>query len=650
MISRIKDAIGYIILVVAIALYIAYSVSRGFLLSTIEIAKYTSSFGDFCERIEYFGECNAAFIYAWLFSRIEYLSTIIPVITVLVVFFFSKTMYRTSLTSSLIVLLYATTPIVLFPSLIDQSGGFLIAMIAFMDILLITYGLELDKRNVLLIGLIVYLFLLLHPVTPLILLIYSALFLARYVNNTVNKTSEMVLAILSLPLMVVLLLLNPSNRELYVSSIILSSSSLVVDYFTRSGATGSSYRVITATILVLLSIVIGLITRVFSNSIVTIETYDPLIVYGVLGFLAVPGLVIALKDSTSRLERIIAMFTLLILPLSLLYSLSVMIVVGFMAIVTGVFLYRFEAVLLEGFYDLNKWLRILLGLLFIGLVVASSASSTIASSRVAPTYPLLSEIDNLIRSKGLEAHVNETLIERLENSIVEGITSTSHNRRILMVTDWDYSYWIQVILRRNNVDAYTLTHTSGSNESKILYAKLITSSWRTARYILSDISSDLGVNDIYVFIAFAHSSFVNDSYIGIPREEVIEFFGQQYPALLLEAFGDLDKTLLYLKLADRNISSYIIPVGRYGERVDAIQFTNKGLEMFITQLSIKALEESGNRAVHYYEGLFFKKPVKSEIQGFKLVYLENIPLGVISTRYHGVYYVYYTVALFKLET
>lgn len=648
MITRIS-IVEYVLLALAIAIHTwLFMVNELYLHPTaLGVARHTENFGEFCQLVEYNGRCELAFAYTWLFSKIPPQMLVAPnVLALLTTYIVTRRLLRSGIAGAFAAFMYAITPSILTSYFLEQSGLLLVSPLVTTAALLVAYGLLVEgKKMYLAVGLALSTFMIFHPAGLLPLLTGFILLLSDYVEGALARWKVKALLAMTLVAIIALVVAKPTNYDVYTVPLTVMSIVFLSTVYVVREKLQASYKAVMLVLTTLLGAACGLLIYVTEmyRSVVYIATPSPIAMYGLPGLIAIPGFLLATRTPTSREERLIALTAL---PVALLT------IIGYFAITTAISLLAFTGSIIISKYakaaggavSTSKIRKLAITLTVIMFVVVPTFCSYTALTRFTRINVLSKEVVELSLERGLDTGLSIDL-RILGEDIASAVKLSAKGEKVLIVTHWDYGYWVQSALAEKGIKALTLSHQYGSSQSKSLVSRIFINEWRTSEEILRNISREMGVEDVYVLITTTYSAgLVNNSYVGVPQ--AVYTATSQYPVLMYSAYGDLTNIPMYLKFANKTEGDYLFLGTGVGERSKSLMWTVLGREILIVQLCISAMSKAGYSAV--YNNMVETRPLNATITGFELVYLENIPVGEVNVAYYGVYSVYYMVALFKL--
>lgn len=612
--------------------------------SLINLARHVDSYSDLCRMLEYSNRCAQAFIYTWLLSRLPPCFGIaIQVMPAIAMYTITRKLFDSALVKAFAILTYITTPSILLLGSLDQSGLALSSsLIALSAILLTHYFLFGGAKGYLAAGIALYTFMIFHPAVVLVLLPLVTLLMADYVRNRIASWKAGPLAIMVALMVLLLILTKPVYYDIYTIPLLLISTGLLALAYITHKSSQPAHKIVALALITMLGFVSGI--TVYVSKAYNVAQYfvelNPVVVFGLPGLLTIPAFLYVMETASSGIEKYLVALALITGSLAFLSPYAIPIAVTLITVSGSIFINR----VLKSDILSNRY-KTLMALTVIGLVAVSALGSYTASATATERSKAFLEISELSRKLNLGLKLDIDL-RALGDAIAQAIESTASNKKILLISHWDYSYWLQNALIDRGIRAIVLTHPYGDLWSKGLFSRIMVSEWSVSRKIIENISHDLGVNEVYLLVAGAYSvRNIVYSYVGIPRE--LRVATGQYPVLVYDAYGDLANIPVYLRLGGKTEEEYLLfGAINIGERAGPLLWTSRGEQMFIVQLHVMALREFGYFAV--YNAMISAEPLNTTIVGFSYVYSRNIRVGELSTRY-GNYEVYYVFALFKLQ-
>lgn len=617
--------------------------------TALSVARYTENFEEFCRLVEYNGKCELAFAYIWLFSKIPpQILVIFNILALLTTYAVTRKLLRSGIGGALAALMYAITPGILTSYFLEQSGLLVVSPLIAITSLLTAYSLLVEgKKPCLAACLALYIFMILHPAGFFPLLVGLILLLFDYVEGNLAWWKAKVLSVMTLVAIIALIVVKPTNYDIYAIPLTTTAVGVLGTMYITRGKLQISYKAVVLILMFLLGVVCGLIIYVTKmyRSIDYITVPSPIATYGLSGLIAIPGLLLAMKTPTSHGEKRIALTALLGALLTTTGYFAISAAVSLLAFTGSVVLSRFAKMVSESVVSIGKIHKLVVALTVVTFVAVPVFCSYTALASFTGINVISKEVVELSRERGLNVKLGIGL-QILGEDLANAVRSSAKSEKVLVITHWDYSYWVQSALANKGIKALTLSHQYGSLQSKSLVSRIFVNEWRASKEILKNISRETGIEDIYILITTAYSAGpANSSYIGVPQ--AVYTATGQYPTLVYSAYGDLTNIPIYLKFANKTEGDYVFLGTGINERSRPLLWTVSGREILIAQLCILAMSKAGYSAV--YNNMIETRPLNATITGFELLYLENIPIGEVNVAYYGVYRVYYMIALFKLS-
>jgi len=184
------------------------------------------------------------YIYLWLFSNIPVqLSPILQVLVVILVYLTVYKLTRNHIVSGILALIYSLTPGVILAYSLDQTGLVYTASLVAITLLLLIRGFT-GEQLFMVLGVLLYILLLLHPLTPVVLIATSITYLVVGETSKLRKTPLLLLIAMSTATLIAMIVNSVSYYGLYgvVGVVIglISSLILLVD----KGEIKPGYRVL----------------------------------------------------------------------------------------------------------------------------------------------------------------------------------------------------------------------------------------------------------------------------------------------------------------------------------------------------------------------------------------------------------------------
>lgn len=610
---------------------------------------------DLCERLNYSkGACSPLLYVLWLTSRVvqsEFAAYLLMAIGIVTVYAATRMLTSGNTPPVVASLLYAFTPSTLYPSLLDYYGFVLLTPLILVAIVLAIRGLAISSKK------LVYAACALQAVIVILHTAYWATALAVSIYTLIVYTSRKLTQLEKAVLLYFTLISLPrlvfgvfSYEHFFtILAVSLALSTITIDYLTdpRDAGTRSMLILPVAVFAVLVSALLTSALRV--GELYVGLTKPPIVAYGFAGFLALGGLVFLLRGRASVLHCVFAALLVTFTIISLIAPSTTLIAVAFMSALSGRLL---EAALTSARTIKSRSKRVSSQLLVVVLVVvALYASITVAVDQRYSVHPALVRVSPQL-DRASQERVYSWIIRvagELASRILENTTG-----RVLIVANWEYSFWLYEELARRGVDVYLLTSLVGSVEDNVLTAKVLTASEQVSALILKNITSSLNIRDAYIVLICDYSVRPpNMAYLGYP----IIVVGEQGEETLFRTISDLYLTPIYLTLANRTLREYLTPIGIGDEGVLALTWTSSGADMLISKLAVSALYHLNYTSVYnynYFEGYEYvgyaprPAPIKVELTWFTPIYVDRVNLARITARGEA-YDVYLLLAVFRVN-
>ena len=648
--SRITDVLGYVLLASAILLHAWFFVfvNQSSYPELLSVARNTGSFEEFCKMLSFIDKCDNTYIYTWvLASTPQYLIPVYQVLVIALVFVLALRVFGSPATAGLASFMYAVAPGSLVIYTVDRTGLALVGLLATVSAITMTYGLigEL-KALYLMIGVILYVLLIGYYAVPSVLLMVSMFLLVDYVRGRVTVKPGVVIGVIAALTLIFYFINGSGYYGLYaLPALTLAIGVVAALFLDKRYESLSTHRLLYASILLIAALTLGSLTlRTGSYKFTQVIAPSIIHIYGLPGLLAIAGVILAFTTSRFTYYNQLIALTITALLVNLFDFSIISLSLVYLVLTSCIFMdYVFKA-----FKELRftNWKFKLSALtVLVGLTAASFAGSFLTFGRETSYGMVFNEIGRLEADKGFTG-VNVYLAS-LSDELGRVVKSTARSSNVLVVSHWDYSYFLQSALIDHGIKAYSITHSYGGGAGKSLLSSIMVSNWETSKLMLKNISSELGVQDVYILVAFAYSvGYGNTSFIGAPATITLQNY--QYPLLVFDAYGDLFNVFEYLAYSNKTIVDYLYAYNERPRMMALLWTSSNGWNMLIAQLSLKALKDSGFNEVYNY--VISQSPLNYTVTGFDLVYSKSIELGRLSIAYYGDYTVYYMVALFKLTS
>jgi len=652
--QRIRN---WCILLLIIAVYIAVSkllIPDYYIdLHPIRVAVNTKNVIDMCKSLEYTVEkCSSLLNSLWLASRIfqvKFLVYVVMVLGVVVVFVITMMLTNSYLSSIMATLLYVFTPSVLNPVLLDYFGFIFITPLLLTSIVFIVKGFVGGSKKLVGVGVALYAMLaVLHMAYWAVFLIITLYMLVVYVRRRLLGLERVVLLVFTL-ITVVKLILGAFSYDFFpaIFTILLALEVLLLDYIASRWS--AYFKVVSAILAFTFALSISVFASLLLMGIELREIYmkpevRPVIAYGFSGFLALGGVFLSLRERTSDIVCFSTVALLVSTVLSLITPTLTLLAAAFMSALSG---YLLEAIIVAIRAVKLQLMGLIAQLIVLGVLIATiPASITVTLEQRYTLNPIVESVStNVDRARLVEVY---KWLSNLGSEIADVVLNTSTNKKVLLVVNWDYSYWIYAELAEKGLSVYTLSHSAGSIQSKSLIAKLFTASESSSRLMLKNITRDLGVEEVYVIVlcGFSVRRGDNASFIGLP----FTITGAEGPLLLFRALGDVALIPSYLRLAGRGVGDYLFlltGLTGYGEDVQALMWTVRGREMLLARLAISTIRYLNYTVVYNYMAGYM--PLEDSLTWYEPIYASKMYLSTTDTRYYGVYDLYLSLVVFRVK-
>lgn len=608
---------------------------------TLKAMRNTGSVQEYCRTIDISGACMGYYIYLWLFSNIPVqLSPILQVLVVILVYLTVYKLTRNHIVSGILALIYSLTPGVILAYSLDQTGLVYTASLVAITLLLLIRGFT-GEQLFMVLGVLLYILLLLHPLTPVVLIATSITYLVVGETSKLRKTPLLLLIAMSTATLIAMIVNSVSYYGLYgvVGVVIGLISSLIL--LVSRGEIKPGYRVLISLSVIVIGVLMGLITsRLYEIEFtVLVENKSLVVLYGIASILSIPSVILVYAGKSSINIKHILVPAVVTLIISMFDQAVYVVALPVLVVLNSVFILTLVSQLQLAFQQYRKTPISILGVFILVLLVLTPG--LIYAIPVSNTKTSIDrELQVLIVDKGfaVENYDEKTVL----NEIASRIANYSQSNRVLIVAHWDYTYSLLSMLSSRGVDTQFITHTHGDHSSRKLLSTIMTSHWNTSLKIMREIANQTNTRDVYILVSFAYSKRGNDSFIGVAG--TLNLPGYQYPQEAYYAYGDTYRILEYLHYANKTLSNYVYNVG-LDDRLTALLWTSSGEELLLNQLVVKALIDTGYSRV--YNRLININPLNPSIENVELIYYYDVKTGSIRTIY-GEYEIHYMVAVFKL--
>jgi len=599
------------------------------------------------------GTCSSVIVYSWISARMlgalsPYGSLVFLSLTIIAVFYVAKLLFRDPIIAGLSSLIYASTPsTILWMTPVNTDYHTLSGLLTALLLALLYY--VRNPKSIPLLLLVGLLIQILHPMGWLIIEASIIGLAAWYVLEGPRSAYRYAVASLgasSIPPLLTPWLNIPALLPL-ASSILL----LIVDALTRRQSIEPGKRLVSTVLGIAAAILVSIVAVVMTNTqgytALFSKSYNPVIDYGVI---AATGLIGLIALSRSRLlgenlwmkATIISLTIVLIaapvydptltvveaLPLSIL-SAPVLQMVGSQA-------WFFRMGRVENLLYRASALLILLG------VLSGSIMLAVAEAKTQPfiyTYDLqgYSGLGEAIRNESAWLKALDGLRQAIENASAS---------RVLVVSYWGYTYWIQGALSSRGIEVYTLAHDLGGEKGRYMISSIMLGNEATAKQIIGNISSELDVDKAYVVVSYLASiSLVegnpsNNTYLGVAIPIQTQ---QYYEETYYGAAGDLSRLILYINTVKADYMDYI---NTYNARTGLempLAWSSRAYNSLLVELTVDSLNRLGYTV---YNQLYSYTPLSSSVNYFKPVVVTASPVMRVSGLYSE-YEIIHVVAVYE---
>jgi hypothetical protein len=639
--------IGFILLLISIVVYVMLVTQLGLheRLYLFNLMRHYDKYGEFCSVIDYMGVCPLYYIYLWALSRLPSMLVILPqLILITLTYYVSYRLIGSHAISGYAALLLSIAPGFTALFTIDFTGLLYTSTLVAIAILLLIHGVLENNKVSLLTGMALYAILMFHPHVSLALIASSIVLLT---TTSIERSKYLWLLTLAQSALIAV--------GMYISGVTYYGLLGLLGLALGLGASlaaltlrtlkSSGFKAIVITQLALLVAVVGISTLYVIKTPAKLElTVEPARLLGLSGFLVIPGFIYSFtKGVTEKIRSVI--FSALILTILLAVDVgSYLHPLVLLTIVSGYTVWIIRGWIqssIEGGVKpsvINPYMAVLVVL----LVVLPALVYPVFARNALITVSVDEELVELAKTYG--GSVGEALVAALKD-LASNIASTASGKCALLVAYWDYSYILASELEGRGVCTRLLGHREGSSAGKLLISSTMTGSWASSIELLKKLKAELNVTDVYVLVAFAHSSTGNISIIGAPR--LVQQPQLMYPLLTYEAYGDNYRVKKYLEFVNRSIGDYVQSTG-LGLRVDLVALRPDGEKMLVNQLITKTLVSMNYESVYKVIGL---QPVQisSEVVGLELVAYKVVWSSAVSLgAFYGTQNVNYILAVFRL--
>lgn len=374
--------------------------------------------------------------------------------------------------------------------------------------------------------------------------------------------------------------------------------------------------------------------------------FNPVIDYGVLGIFSLMGLIVF-----SRSEILAGKgFARTVFPAGFLLGLVLPYVDPTSALSSLVFLAPLVGITLASvaastIFIENFRRRILFATISIVILAGGVAANAAYSASVVIAKPSIYLADMDLYLGVGEKLLNESAWASALETLKANLSSTSGN--VLVVSYWDYSWWI-------------LGYVGGAGEVKVLSTPLSDLSYKrltswvllsdelTAVKILKNVSEATGASTIYLVVSTAFSISLtggksNNAYIGAVIPGASNQYGIQLP--YYAAAGDLYRIPVYSSLMNKSLYEFInTGVGRTVYEVP-LAWSARGSETLLASVIVDGLSKAG---FNVYNVLHSQNKLSSTLKYFELVNVTAKPVYSVTVSYYS-FEVNYAVLIYRLN-
>jgi len=599
------------------------------------------------------GTCSSVIVYSWISAKMlgalsPYGSLVFLSLTIIAVFYVAKLLFRDPIIAGLSSLVYASTPSTILWMTPVNIGYHTLSGLLTALLLALLYYVRNPKSIplLLLVGLLIQI---LHPMGWLIIEASIIGLATWYVLEGPRSTYRYAVASLgasSIPPLLTPWLNIPALLPL-ASSILL----LIIDALTRRQSIEPGKRLVSTVLGIAAAILVSIVAAVMTNTqgytAIFSKSYNPVIDYGVI---AATGLVGLIALSRSRLlgenpwmkAAIISLTIVLIVApvydptLTVVEALPLSILSALVLQMVGSQAWFFRLGRVENLLYRASALLMLLG------VLSGSIMLAVAEARTQPfiyTYDLqgYSGLGEAIRNESAWLKALDGLRQAIENASAS---------RVLVVSYWGYTYWIQGALSSRGIEVYTLAHDLGGEKGRYMVSSIMLGNEATAKQIIGNISSELDVDKAYVVVSYLASIRLvggnpsNNTYLGVAIPIQTQ---QYYEETYYGAAGDLSRLILYINTVKANYMDYI---NTYNARTGLempLAWSSKAYNSLLVELTVDSLNRLGYTV---YNQLYSYTPLSSNVNYFKPVVVTASPVMRVSGLYSE-YEIIHVVAVYE---
>lgn len=622
--------------------------------------------GSACKGLDPFGECSPLIYSSWLGSLLisflgDYAPMVFTTLYLVLTYMITYELTRNHLTAGISALIAAGAPSVNYWFRYGNQGPHLfVVLLMFSLYILLRYRWDdAASSNRLLVALFASsaLSALLYPGHWILLLSYSPVVIYGFVENLPRKKILEPAGVLVVSSLVPAAFygLEFFNSFVVTGILVLAPLALLVligDKFLKKSGTRLLYS---ASVTVGCILVLGLF--IASNVLkpyrdVFTKIYEPGGDFGLLAALSMAGIVLLigkkmLKCGTCETLLLSSLLTWIITPY--FDPSTTLATTALMSTVSALVLQTLTVGIST---EVPGGRRRIVAPLAIGLMfLAVGASIGVSGYYATSTQPIMLSYDlRFYQGFGESSYFDTNPWIALLSQVREDMSSLNNDTKVLIVSYWDYSYWIKYHLDGAGKQVIALSSTTGSERGKYLVSALFTSDEQTAAKILESLLNETDASVAYIFIAYTASVQYrgnapgNTSYFGLVyfSSENLNVGSLERSTFYLPA-GDQYRIPLYLQMSGKDPTSILNPWGVASQYELGLAWNNKGLETLVPKLSVHAMNALGYET--YNRRSSYNK-LEASPMFFKLVNATYTPF--MKTEYLiGTYQVIYVVAAYK---
>lgn len=665
--------IGIILLVAGISLYVSIQIVTATGAMALDIFSYlfksviyAPDAGSACRTLDPFGECNPIIYSSWLGGLFisplgDYAPLLFTTLYLILIYMITYELTQNHLTAGISALIAAGAPSVNYWFKVGNQGSHLYIVLLMLTLYILIKYLWDDaarsKRLLVALFATSSLSALLYPGHWVLLLSYSPLVVYGLVKNTPKKRVLEAAGVLIVSSLFPAAFYGVAFFNSFMVSGILVLAPLVLlallgDKFLKRSGTRLLYStsIIAVCILVLGLLMTSNVLKPYRD--VYTKIYEPGGDFGLLAALSMAGIILLIGKKTFKCgtcETLVlsSLLTWIIAPyfdpstaLATTALMSTMSALVLQTLITGV---TSEAP--------GERQRIVAPLAIALVFLATGASIGVSGYYSARTQPVMLSYDlRFYQGLGESIYSGTSPWITLLTQVRDDLNSLTNDTKVLIVSYWDYSYWIKYYLDSAGKQVVTLSSSTGSERGKYLVSTLFTSDEQTAAKILEELFNETGTSVAYVFIAFAASIQYrgntpgNTSYFGLVyfSSQNLNVGSLEQSTFYLPA-GDHNRIPLYLEISGKDLTSILNPMGVASQYELGLAWNNRGLETLVPKLSVNAMNALGYET--YNRRSSYNK-LEASTTYFKLVNATYTPF--MKTEYLiGTYEVIYVVAAYK---